>query len=134
MDSFRISLQGEYKLLQNEMKKHHIKIPNEKFLNQNKVASNTLFKNDSSSGSQQNPTSFEPASLLSFSNKSESSNFFHKFYQSKTSEIQLMNEAVFAVLDDNERFNEALSKSDLEILLKPIGLIVTVKDHKLYLR
>lgn len=73
MDSFRVNLQGEYKLLQTELKKHYLKIQND-----------------------------------------------------------IMN--CIKLLNDKDKMGDSLSKHDLEILLKPIGLIITVRAHKLFFR
>lgn len=73
MDSFRVSLQSEYKALQQEMKKHHLKIQND------------------------------------------------------------INDCI-KILSDSDKFSSTLSKHDLEVLLRPIGLIVTVRAYKLFLR
>ena len=73
MDSFRINLQGEYKLLQTDLKKHYLKIQND-----------------------------------------------------ITVWIKLLN--------DKEKLGDTLTKTSLEILLKPIGLIITVRAHKLFFR
>jgi hypothetical protein len=35
---------------------------------------------------------------------------------------------------DEDKLSGEIAKSDLEILLRPIGLIITVKSYKLYLR